>query len=70
MKELRQNKTLRVFCWQLLDVIIAFLITWLTWIEWEWQFVALGLWIPVLQLISKRINKALWDLGVDLPEKK
>lgn len=70
MKELWQNKTFRVFCWQLFDVIIAFWITWLTWIEWDWQFVALGLWIPVLQLISKRVNKALWDLGVDLPEKK
>ena len=70
MKELRQNKTFRVFCWQLFDVIIAFWITWLTGIERDWQFVALGLWIPVLQLISKRVNKALWDLGVDLPEKK
>lgn len=65
MRELRQNKTFRVFCWQLLDVIIAFLITRLTWIEWERQFIALSLWIPVLQLISKYVNKAMWDLWVD-----
>ena len=65
MKELRQNKEFRTFCWQRLDVIVAFWITYLTGIEWEWQAVALWVGIPVLTLISKRINKALWDLGVD-----
>ena len=65
MKELRQNKEFRTFCWQLLDVIVAFWITYLTGIEWEWQAIALWVWIPVLTLISKRINKALWDLWVE-----
>lgn len=61
----RQNKEFRVFCWQLLDVILAFGITALSWIEWDWKVVALGLWIPLLTLISKKVNKALWDLGVE-----
>ena len=65
MKEIRQNKEFRTFCWQLLDVIVAFWITYLTGITGEWQAVALWVGIPVLTLISKRINKALWDLGVD-----
>lgn len=65
MNKLWQNKEFRVFCWQLLDVIVAFWITYLTWVQWERQVVALGLWIPALTLISKRVNKALWDLWVD-----
>ena len=65
MKELRQNKEFRTFCWQLLDVIVAFWITYLTGIEWDWQAIALWVGIPVLTLISKRINKALWDLWVE-----
>lgn len=65
MKELRQNKEFRTFCWQLLDVVVAFWITYLTGVQGEWQVIALGLWIPVLTLISKRINKALGDLGVE-----
>lgn len=72
MKELRQNKEFRTFCWQLLDVLVAFWITYLSWVQWEWQVVALGIWIPVLTLISKRVNKALWDLWVNksLPEEE
>ena len=65
LKRWWQNKTFRVFCWQLLDVIVAFWITYLTGIEWDWQAVALWVGIPVLTLISKRINKALWDLWVE-----
>ena len=65
MKELRQNKEFRTFCWQLLDVVVA---TYLSGVQWEWQVVALGIWIPVLTLISKRINKALWDLWVENKE--
>lgn len=68
MKGLWQNKEFRTFCWQLLDVIVAFWITYLTGIEWDWQAIALWVWIPVLTLISKRINKALWDLGVEKKE--
>ena len=65
LKRWWQNKTFRVFCWQLLDVIVAFWITYLTGIEWDWQAIALWVGIPVLTLISKRINKALWDLWVE-----
>ena len=65
LKRWWQNKTFRVFCWQLLDVIVAFWITYLTGIQWDWQAVALWVGIPVLTLISKRINKALWDLWVE-----
>lgn len=65
MNKLWQNKEFRTFVWQLLDVIVAFWITYLTGITWERQTVALWIWIPVLTLISKRVNKALWDLWVD-----
>ena len=68
MKKLRQNKTFRVFCWQLLDVVIVFLITWLSGIEWEWKLIAAWLGIPVFTLISKYINKELiGDLWVEKP---
>jgi hypothetical protein len=65
LKELRQNKEFRVFIWQLLDVILAFWITYLSWIEWEWKIIAAWLWVPILALITKTVNKKLWDLGVD-----
>lgn len=65
MKKLRQNKEFRVFCWQLLDVIIVFWITFCNGIQWEWQIYAAWLWVPILMLISKAVNKKLWDLGVD-----
>ena len=65
MKELRQNKEFRVFCWQLLDVILAFWITYLSWIEWEYKIVISWLLVPILALITKEVNKKLGDLGVD-----
>ena len=65
MKELRQNKEFRVFIWQLLDVILAFWIAYLSWIEWEWKIIAAWLWVPILALITKTVNKKLGDLGVD-----
>lgn len=65
MKGLRQNKEFRVFCWQLLDVILAFWITYLSWIEWEYKIVISWLLVPILALITKEVNKKLWDLGVD-----
>lgn len=65
MRKLRQNKEFRVFIWQLLDVILAFWITYLSWIEWEWKIIAAWLWVPILALITKTVNKELGDLGVD-----
>ena len=65
LKKLRQNKEFRVFIWQLLDVILAFWITYLSWIEWEWKIIAAWLWVPILALITKTVNKKLGDLGVD-----
>lgn len=65
MNKLRQNKEFRVFIWQLLDVILAFWITYLSWIEWEWKIIAAWLWVPILALITKTVNKKLGDLGVD-----
>lgn len=65
MNKLRQNKEFRVFIWQLLDVILAFWIAYLSWIEWEWKIIAAWLWVPILALITKTVNKKLWDLGVD-----
>ena len=65
MKKLRQNKEFRVFCWQLLDVILAFWITYLSWIEWEYKIVISWLLVPILALITKEVNNKLGDLGVD-----
>jgi hypothetical protein len=65
MNKLRQNKEFRVFIWQLLDVILAFWIAYLSWIEWEWKIIAAWLWVPILALITKTVNKKLGDLGVD-----
>lgn len=69
MKELRQNKQFRVFCWQLLDVILAFWITYLSWIEWEYKIVISWLLVPILALITKEVNKKLGDLWVDETKK-
>lgn len=65
MNKLRQNKEFRVFIWQLLDVILAFWITYLSWIEWEYKIVISWLLVPILALITKEVNKKLGDLGVD-----
>ena len=54
-----------MFCWQLLDVILAFWITYLSWIEWEYKIVISWLLVPILALITKEVNKKLGDLGVD-----
>lgn len=66
LKKLWQYKPLRVLIWQLIDVILAFGITYLSDITWEYQVLAVGLWIPILNILTKRINTTfLNDLGVE-----
>lgn len=66
LKKLWQYKPLRVLIWQLIDVILAFGITYLGNITGEYQVLAVGLWIPILNILTKRINTTfLNDLGVE-----
>lgn len=66
LKKLWQYKPLRVLIWQLIDVILAFGITYLSDITGEYQVLAVGLWIPILNILTKRINTTfLNDLGVE-----
>lgn len=66
LKKLWQYKPLRVLIWQLIDVILAFGITYLSDITGEYQVLAVGLWIPILNILTKWINTTfLNDLGVE-----
>lgn len=66
LKEIWQYKPFRVLCWQLIDVFLAFGITYLGNVSGEYQAIAVGLWIPILNIITKRINTNIFgDLGVD-----
>ena len=66
LKKRRQNKPFRVLCRQLLNAVIVFCLTWLGNVTGEWQVVAVGLGVPVLNIITKWINTNIFgDLGVD-----
>ena len=66
LKQIWQYKPFRVLCWQLFNAVIAFGITYLWGIEGEYQAVVIGLWIPVLNIITKWVNTTyFWDLGVE-----
>ena len=66
LKKLWQYKPLRVLIWQLIDVFLAFGITYLGNVTGEYQVIAVGLWIPILNIITKRINTNVFnDLGVE-----
>ena len=61
-----QYKPLRVLIWQLFNVCIAFLITYLGDITGEYQAIVVGLCIPVLNVITKWVNTTFFDdLGVE-----
>jgi len=66
LKKLWQYKPLRVLIWQLIDVVLAFGITYLWDITGEYQVIAVGLWIPVLNVLTKWINTTFFnDLWVE-----
>lgn len=66
LKKAWQYKPLRVLIWQLIDVFLAFGITYLGNITGEYQVIAVGLWIPVLNVITKWINTTFFnDLWVE-----
>lgn len=66
LKKLRQNKPFRVLCRQILNALLVFLVTYLTNVTGERQVVAVGLGVPVLNIITKWVNTTIFgDLGVE-----
>lgn len=66
LKKLRQNKPFRVLCRQILNALLVFLVTYLSNVSGEWQVVAVGLGVPVLNIITKWVNTTYFnDLGVE-----
>lgn len=71
MKQLWQNKAFRVLCWQIFNAGVAFLLSSLGGLEWETKVLAVGLAIPVLNIITKWVNTRFFgDLGVEKTEEK
>ncbi len=53
-------------CWQVFNAVIAYVISLVAGLEGEWQVVAVGIGVPVLNIITKRINVNIFgDLGVE-----
>jgi hypothetical protein len=66
LKKLRQNKPFRVLCRQILNAVLIFLVTCLGNVTGEWQVIAVGLGVPILNIITKWINTNIFgDLGVE-----
>lgn len=66
MEKLRQSKRFRTMCWQVFNAVIAYVISLVAGLEGEWQVVAVGIGVPVLNIITKRINVNIFgDLGVE-----
>lgn len=58
-------------CWQVFNAVIAYVISLVAGLEGEWQVVAVGIGVPVLNIITKRINVNIFgDLGVEKSEEK
>ena len=71
MEKLRQSKRFRTMCWQVFNAVIAYVISLVAGLEGEWQVVAVGIGVPVLNIITKRINVNIFgDLGVEKSEEK
>lgn len=66
LKELRQDKTFRVYCWQ---AFAALLVVWLSAVvsmNDTAREVMIVLWVPAVSALLKYVNtKYLWDAGVD-----
>lgn len=66
LNRLRQNKPFRVLCRQIFNALLVFLVTYLTNVTGERQVVAVGLGVPVLNIITKWVNTTIFgDLGVE-----
>lgn len=71
MEKLRQSKRFRTMCWQVFNAVIAYVISLVAGLEGEWQVVAVGIGVPVLNIITKRINVNIFgDLGAEKSEEK
>lgn len=58
-------------CWQVFNAVIAYVISLVAGLEGEWQVVAVGIGVPVLNIITKRINVNIFgDLGAEKSEEK
>lgn len=65
LKELRQDKTFRVYCWQALSSLVVVGLVALASLDDTTKEVMLVLWIPAVSALFKYINtKYLWDVGV------
>ena len=66
MEKVRQSNRFRTMCWQVFNAVIAYVISLVAGLEGEWQVVAVGIGVPVLNIITKRINVNIFgDLGVE-----
>lgn len=66
LKELRQDKTFRVYCWQAFASLVVVWLTALASFDDTTKEVMLVLWIPAVSAIFKYVNtKYLWDVGVN-----
>ena len=66
LKELRQDKTFRVYCWQAFASLVVVWLTALASFDDTTKEVMLVLWIPAVSAIFKYVNnKYLWDVWVE-----
>lgn len=66
LKELRQDKTFRVYCWQAFAALVVIWLTALASLDSNVKEVLLVLWIPAVSALFKYVNnKYLWDVGVN-----
>ena len=66
LKELRQDKTFRVYCWQAFASLVVVWLTALASFDDTVKEVMLVLGIPAVSALFKYINtKYLWDAGVE-----
>lgn len=70
MKDLRNNnKAFRTLCRQVFNALVVYLISSLSGLDGEAQILAVGLGMPILNIITKRINTNVFgDIGVS-PDK-
>jgi hypothetical protein len=62
-----QNKELREWAWKMFNALVAMVLAWLS-TQTTWDFVVVALIArPIVEAISKHINKQYGDLWVDKP---
>ena len=65
IKKIWNNKDFRYFAWTVFNAGIAFIVTQLSWLEWEGAMIVTWMAIPFLNVITKYMNtKYFGDFGV------